>query len=60
MSVAPSTSPQNLNIEQLPTPGGDVQDSRFNQERLRHAMGWNPEVKREVGIRRSAAGFHTQ
>lgn len=46
-----------ISIEQLPAPNWDVQDSRLDNSKLRQAIGWNPQVTLEEGIRRSAAGF---
>ena len=57
ITLVESQTEKGISIEQLPAPDWDVQDSRLNNEKLRQAIGWTPQVTLEEGIRRSAAGF---
>jgi len=43
-------------LRPTPAPAWDVQDSRLDNQLLRTATGWQPQVTMDEGIRRAAAG----
>src|SRR6478736_1627346 len=43
-------------LRPTPAPAWDVQDSRLDNQLLRTATGWQPQVTLDEGIRRAAAG----